>query len=38
MALSSIFSLEFYSPTAKEWKQAHSQARFAILQVFGLYY
>ena len=33
MALSSLFALEFYSPSAQEWKQAHSQARFAILQV-----
>lgn len=33
LGLTGISSLEFYSPTSKEWKQAHSQARFAILQV-----
>ena len=33
LCLSGVGSLESYSPTSNEWKQAHSQARFALLQV-----
>eukprot|EP00096_Caligus_rogercresseyi_P009060 TRINITY_DN3009_c0_g1_i1.p1 TRINITY_DN3009_c0_g1~~TRINITY_DN3009_c0_g1_i1.p1 ORF type:complete len:809 (-),score=242.44 TRINITY_DN3009_c0_g1_i1:90-2228(-) len=33
MCVSGLKSLEMYAPGAKEWKQAHSQGRFAILRV-----
>lgn len=33
LCLRAVKSLELYSPPAGEWKQAHGQARFVILQV-----
>ena len=33
LCLRAVKSLELYSPAAEEWKQAHGQARFVILQV-----
>jgi len=33
MARAGLLSLEFYSPDTKSWRQAHMQARYAILQV-----
>jgi len=33
LCLRAVKSLELYSPPASEWKQAHGQARFVILQV-----
>lgn len=34
MARAGLTSLEFYDPKARKWGQAHSQARFSILQCF----
>ena len=33
LCLRAVKSLELYSPASHEWKQAHGQARFVILQV-----
>ncbi len=33
LCLAAVKGVEMYSPAAKEWKQAHSQARFVLLQV-----
>lgn len=33
LCLNGITGLEYYVPSTKEWKQAHSRGRFAILNV-----
>ena len=33
MVRAGLLALEFYTPETRKWRQAHMQARFAILQV-----
>jgi dipeptidyl-peptidase-3 len=35
MARAGLISLEMWDPKSRKWGQAHSQARFSILQVSG---
>ena len=35
MARAGLIALEMWDPTSQKWGQAHSQARFSILQVWG---